>query len=65
MGIYIKGWDIYPSDVLRCGAVFEAQSVDLHPAYARREPAVPALGPETFPGSPPAGASSGVSPKGE
>ena len=29
MGIYIKGWDIYPADVLRCGAVFDAQSVNL------------------------------------
>jgi len=29
MGIYIKGWDIYPANIRRCGAVFEARFVDV------------------------------------
>ena len=28
MGIYIKGWDVYPAIVRRRGAIFEAQFVD-------------------------------------
>lgn len=29
MGIYIKGWDLYPTVVRRRGAIFEARFVDL------------------------------------